>query len=357
MLTASIGIVAPMAPAGSGRSPSVMQQIAVQLRNVGFDCVLTSFVENRFLRVADMTMTLFRHRSELDLILVQVFSRRAFFAADVVSFLAKRFHIPIVFSIGGGAFPEFLEQSPVWARRVLSRVDEITTPSHFMADAIRSCGLAASVLPYPIMLDDYNFRVRDYPKPRLCWLRSHHAIYNPVDAVEAIVYLRDEFPDITLVMMGPDGGDGSLDRVHASIQKYNLSQNIQVKGSIPKEDVPTHLSNYDIYLNTTSYESFGIAVMEAAATGMCIVSTDVGELRNLWISEENAMLVPPKNPRKIANAIRRILTEPGLGKRLSENARTIAENYDWKALFPQWSTLLSRALQKSPAFHGNPLDQ
>lgn len=327
-----------------------MQELVGHLRDEGFECVVTSFVKNRFLRVADMALALFRHRWKLDLLVVQVFSRRAFFAADVVSFLANRFQIPVIFCVSGGAFPEFLEESPRWTKRVLDRADEIVTPSSDVNNAIGLRGISASVLPHSIVLEDYHFRLRSAPKPRLCWLRSYHEIYNPVNAIEAIAYLKDEFPDIVLAMIGPDGGDGSLERVHAAIQKHNLFQNVEVLSGVPKSEVPNQLSNYDIYLNTTSYESFGIAVMEAAATGMCIVSTDVGELRHLWTNEESAMLVPPKSPKALANAIRRILTEPGLGLRLSANARRTAERHDWKIIFPYWKRLVSHTLRNSPNF-------
>jgi glycosyltransferase involved in cell wall biosynthesis len=327
-----------------------MQELAAHFREAGYRCVTSSFVKNRFLRVADMGLTLFRWRSELDLIVVQVFSQRAFIAADVVSFLAGWLDVPIIFCVSGGAFPEFLRQAPLWTRRVLSRAKVIVTPSHFVAHAIRCSGLSAEVLPHSLTLKNYDFRLRNCPKPLICWLRSYHSIYNPVDAVEAIALLKSEFPDIALTMLGPDSGDGSLDRVHAAIRNHNLNKNIRVIGSVPKKAVPIELSNHDIYLNTTSYESFGVAVMEAAATGLCIVSTDVGELTHLWKSEQSAMLVAPNSPKEIANAIRRLLTEPELGRRLSENARATSEKYDWQVVLPQWSRLVSRILEKSPRF-------
>ena len=99
-------------------------------------------------------------------------------------------------------------------------------------------------------------------------------------------------------------------------------------------------SQSDIYINTTTVESFGIAVMEAAAAGLCIITTSVGELPHLWIDEEEALLVPSNDPQAMAVAVRRILTEPGLASRLSKNAHEKAMQYDWSVIIPQWEVIV-----------------
>jgi glycosyltransferase involved in cell wall biosynthesis len=82
--------------------------------------------------------------------------------------------------------------------------------------------------------------------------------------------------------------------------------------------------------------------MEAAALGMCIVTTNVGELPHIWTHEHDALLVPPKDPKAMADAIRRILTEPELAERLSRNARAKAEQFDWSIILPQWEAILMK---------------
>jgi glycosyltransferase involved in cell wall biosynthesis len=77
------------------------------------------------------------------------------------------------------------------------------------------------------------------------------------------------------------------------------------------------------------------------ACGLCIVSTNVGGLPFLLENEHDSLLVPPDDPAAMARAIRRILTEPGLSKRLSFNARSKVEAFDWSKILPQWEKLLA----------------
>jgi glycosyltransferase involved in cell wall biosynthesis len=81
--------------------------------------------------------------------------------------------------------------------------------------------------------------------------------------------------------------------------------------------------------------------MEAAACGLCIVSTNVGELPLLWQDGHDALLVQPDDSTAMAAAVRRILREPGLAERLSRNARAKAEQFDWAVILPQWERVLA----------------
>jgi glycosyltransferase involved in cell wall biosynthesis len=81
--------------------------------------------------------------------------------------------------------------------------------------------------------------------------------------------------------------------------------------------------------------------MEAAACGLCIVSTNVGELPLLWQDGHDALLVQPDDSTAMAAAARRILREPGVAERLSRNARAKAEQFDWSVILPLWERVLN----------------
>lgn len=88
-----------------------------------------------------------------------------------------------------------------------------------------------------------------------------------------------------------------------------------------------------------------VTVTEAMACGLCVVSTAVGGIPYLLTHEEDALLVPPNDPEAMAAAVRRILAEPGLARRLSENARKKTEKFDWSVILPQWEALLTSVAQ------------
>lgn len=119
---------------------------------------------------------------------------------------------------------------------------------------------------------------------------------------------------------------------------------ITFTGSVPKNQVGLFLSKGDIFLNTTNYESFGVSVMEAAACGLCIVTTDAGELPYLWDDGVNALIVPRGDFAAMSEAVLRILTEPGLSEKLSINSCLKAEEHDWSKIIPLWENLLEQVI-------------
>jgi glycosyltransferase involved in cell wall biosynthesis len=144
-------------------------------------------------------------------------------------------------------------------------------------------------------------------------------------------------------MVGPDKGDGSLQTTIELATKLSVGDQISWSGSVAKHEVPNCMDASDIFINTTNIDNTPVSVMEAMASGLCVVSTDVGGISYLLEHEHDALLVPPDDPEALASAVRRLLTEPGLAERLSRNARSKSEQFDWAMALPKWKELLTVA--------------
>jgi glycosyltransferase involved in cell wall biosynthesis len=197
------------------------------------------------------------------------------------------------------------------------------------------------LLPNPLDLSAYTFRLRKQPKPRLVWLRAFHQIYNPVLAPKVMSLLAVDFPDVQLVMVGPDKGDGSLQATQQMATRLGVADQITLPGRVPKAEVANWMNRGDIFLNSADIDNAPVSVLEAMACGLCVVSTNVGGIPYLLEHEQDALLVPADNPDAMAVAVRRVLTDPVLAGQLSRNARKRAEGFDWPAILPQWEALLT----------------
>jgi SAM-dependent methyltransferase len=87
------------------------------------------------------------------------------------------------------------------------------------------------------------------------------------------ILLKKNFPQISLTMIGPD--KGILNEILLMIKELGLESNIKIIGPISNQELFKYYQSHSVYLNTTSYESFGVALVEAAACGIPIVSTNV----------------------------------------------------------------------------------
>jgi glycosyltransferase involved in cell wall biosynthesis len=87
-----------------------------------------------------------------------------------------------------------------------------------------------------------------------------------------------------------------------------------------------------------------LSILEAMACGLCVVTTRVGGIPYLLRDGHDALLVPTNDSRAMADAVRRVLHEPGLAARLSRNARETVEGFGWQHVLPQWDALFRRVM-------------
>ncbi|MBE0653253.1 MAG: glycosyltransferase family 4 protein [Bacteroidales bacterium] len=103
----------------------------------------------------------------------------------------------------------------------------------------------------------------------------------------------------------------------------------------------SYYHSHDVFLNTTSYESFGVAVLEAASCGIPVVTTNVGEIPFLWRHGQEILMAENLIPSKFADEIFKIFSDPSLADILSKNARKKAEEFDWELIRDKWLRLFS----------------
>jgi len=323
-------------------SRSVGEGLAERLKKVGFAVRLVSAQKSRALRVADMLLTVWRARASYDLVQLDVYSGAAFSWAEWVSKLACRLGKPIVLTLHGGNLPEFARDHPRRISRLFSRASRITAPSQYLANALRNFQSDIDVIPNPLDLDSYQYQRRDSSRPRLIWLRTFHRIYDPLLAVRVLARVASRFPDAHLTMIGPDK-DGSLAKVRAEAEKLGVLDRLTFTGGVDKTEVPRLLAMGDIFLNTATIDNAPVSVLEAMASGLDVVSTNVGGMTYLIENEREGLLVPPGDAEAMAGAVMRLLSDNELASRLSRNGRKRAELHGWDSILPQWERVLTTA--------------
>ncbi len=134
--------------------------------------------------------------------------------------------------------------------------------------------------------------------------------------VESVALLRDEYPKIKLLLVGEGELRPLLER---QIQEIGLSSNVSLLGE--RDDIADFLNVFDIYAMSARWEGVGRALTEAMYWGSPIVATPVNGVKELILHEETGLLVPPQNPKALASAIDRLVSDLEMAKRLGSNAR------------------------------------
>lgn len=322
---------------------SQSEDFAQMLRQYGCAVVTASPWRSPILRAMHMLFSVVWWKNWYDVAIVDMYSGRAFAWCDATVCLLRFLRKPVILVLHGGGLPGAKGRQRHRMEGVIAGAAAVVTPSPYMIPAAFShirpdiCSL-----PNGLPISHYSVRVRDGAKPQMVWLRAFHHIYQPWCAVDVLAHVLHAHPGATLTMIGPDKGDGSMEHVRKRADELRVSHALRIMSGVPKCDVPLWLARADIFLNTTTLESFGVAVMEAAACGLCVVTTDAGDLPWIWTDGENASVVPVGDVERMAAAVLRIVDDPQLAQRLSLRARETAMRYDWSHIWPQWQTILER---------------
>ncbi len=333
---------------------TVGEELAERLADDGWQVAATSGMLPRLTRLLDMQRTIWS-QGPFAVAQVDVYSGPAFLWAEAACWSLRWRATPYVLTLHGGKLPEFAARWPRRVRRLLAGARVVTTPSPYLFEAMApylpSACLREDVaptsppkdrrrlrmLPNPLDLAAYPFTLRRDLQPRLVWLRAFHRIYNPELAPRVLARLG---PQATLAMVGPDKGDGSLERARRRAEDLGVAERVTFTGGVPKSAVPQVLARHDVFVNTSDADNAPVSVTEAMACGLCVVSTDAGGLSDLLTGGEDALLVPRGDAAAMAAAVERLLGDPELAARLSANGRRLAEDRDWSKVLPQWQEIL-----------------
>ena len=140
-------------------------------------------------------------------------------------------------------------------------------------------------------------------------------------AVSALAAVHAEHPDAVLVVVG----DGPLrERLETQARALGVSNAVVLRGRTG--DVAAWLRRADVFVHPASWEGFGLVVLEAMLAGLPIVASAVSALPELIDDEKTGLLVPPRDADAFTEALRRVLTDPVLARRMGDAARERARS-------------------------------
>ena len=96
-------------------------------------------------------------------------------------------------------------------------------------------------------------------------------------------------------------------------------------------------------------EPFGLVALEAAAAGKATIASDIGGLRDIVVDGETGFLVPPEDRPALVGALRRLIADEGLRRRLGEAARRRAAQFSPESIVPRFERAYELAVESRRA--------
>ena len=165
-----------------------------------------------------------------------------------------------------------------------------------------------------------------------------------IDFIESAKYVCPESADIKFILTGKGTIKNYLER---KINELGLKKNFYFAGFVDRGTLLEYYQNATIYVLPSYYEGLPTTLLEAMSCGIPLIATDVKGSSEVITDGETGLLVPPRDPKKLAEAILRLLDDEELRERISINARKyVVDNYDWEIIIDRISEVYKLALHK-----------
>jgi len=150
--------------------------------------------------------------------------------------------------------------------------------------------------------------------------------------IEAVSYVNHD--DMTVLIVGDHVEfPNYVMKLRRHIRKLALEDVVVLTGWLPDGEVATLYKCADVFVLPTLAETFGLVLLESMAAGKPIVATSVGGIPEIVENYRNGILVPPRDPEALGEAIRRLLDDRQLSERIGrEGRRRVDWNYNWRAV-------------------------
>jgi len=147
--------------------------------------------------------------------------------------------------------------------------------------------------------------------------------------IKAMAKVARVAPYIKIWIVGdaPPSREAYKEEIQVLVRRLGLSHCTQFLGT--QRDIPAILSNLDLLvLATTTHEAFGRVIIEAQASGVPVVATEVGGVIDIIENEKTGLLIPPADPDRMAEAAIKIYKDAEFAHYLAKNAyKKVKEKY------------------------------
>ena len=151
-----------------------------------------------------------------------------------------------------------------------------------------------------------------------------------IDLIKSAKYVHENFPIIKFVI----AGSGSLKtRLRKMVSDFNLEKNFRFAGYVNHGTLLKYYQNATLYVLPSYREGLPTTLLEAMSCGLPVVGTAIAGISDVIVDRKTGILVPPKSPEKLANAIMELIADSKFREELGRNARKhVQELYDWNKI-------------------------
>jgi phenylacetate-CoA ligase len=258
--------------------------------------------------------------------------------------------ISVVVNYRGGAAEEFFARSFRWVKPSLLKADAVVVPSAFLEQVFAKRNIAVRIVPNIVDLDRFSSRaatnrgLEDEP-PHILVARNLEPIYDVSTALRAFGVFHERLPKAKMTIAGSGSERRKLEALAKSLGVESV---ITFAGQVDNADMAGLYRSATMMVNPSLVDNMPISILESMASGVPVVSTNVGGVPYLVRHGEMALLVPPGAPQAMADAMLQLATDKALARRLAQAGQMSAQAYAWPNVRDKWLEVYASVMKAAP---------
>jgi glycosyltransferase involved in cell wall biosynthesis len=359
-----IGVVGPLPPPSGGMANQTLQLIGLlEADGHGVEVIQVNApyrpawaeklpVLRALFRLLPYLLQLWRSAGRVQLFHVMANSGWSWhlFAAPAI-WIGRLRGCPVVVNYRGGEADQFMRKAQAWVRPSMLRADAVIVPSGFLEQVFGKYGVATTVVPNIINLERFAAApaaaaATESQPLRVLVARNLEPIYDNATALRAFAIVLAKHPDAQLVVAGSGPLRAELEQLAAGL---GIAASVRFTGRVDNAEMGALYRGADLMLNPSTVDNTPNSVLEALASGVAVVSTDVGGVPFLVEDGKTALLVPPGSPQAMADAMLRLAASPELASRLKDAGLQYVQQYAWPGVRPRLLDVYRAVINTSTA--------
>jgi glycosyltransferase involved in cell wall biosynthesis len=321
--------------------------------------ILPNIKKNKLLTIQGVTLILLQYITALKIIKkekINLIHAHWIIPQGIIALLIKKqFHIPYIITTHGGDIYGLQNKILIRIKKIiLQNAKKITVVSTAIkSEILQKINPNLPIEVISMGVDATLFNPDKYDKT----LKEKYNVTGPLFLfvgrfaekkgvrylIEAMPEITKQFIDARLLIIGEGTLENELKKL---TQKLKLEQNITFIGPLPNNQIPNYYATADIFVGPSiqtqegDTEGLGLTFVEASLSGCIPIGTDVGGISDVIQNHKTGILVPPKDPQRLADAITYLLKNKSSMQTLKQQARTqTIKTFDWKIIKDKYKQL------------------
>lgn len=286
-----------------------------------------------------------------DLVHIHTSSYWSFLENSCYVLISKIFRQKIVIHIHGSDFDDFYLNASTftqkYVQRILNYANYIVALSeyweNFFEDKIKVNNIV--IIRNSVNASKYNTKtIKDNSNKNLSVLfigGQDSKRKGAYDIIKAMPLIINEIENVKFIFIGK----GQIEEIKRMCKELNLEDHVQILDFVPEESKISFFNNSDVFVLPSYAEGLPISLLEAMASGLPIVSSNVGGIPEVIIEEINGYLIHPGDYKELASKVLILLKNDQLRNTIgNNNICKINVEHDTKVIVSSISSLYHKVI-------------